>query len=97
MLRYPRLRRFYNLPEERVYDYIGFLRNSAEIVPLSPLVAAPIRDINDVIVMQTAIIGDADVLCSSDEDFFEPPASEYLKKSGIAVLDDIELMRQLRY
>jgi putative PIN family toxin of toxin-antitoxin system len=60
VLRYPRLQAFYDLPENLVFDYINFLRLSAEIVPLNPLVTAPIRDVNDVVVMQTAIIGEAD-------------------------------------
>jgi hypothetical protein len=67
-----------------------------EIVSLSPLVTAPIRDVNDVIVMQTAIIGEADILCTKDDDFFSEPASGYLRKLGIAVLDDVSLMHRLR-
>jgi hypothetical protein len=46
--------------------------------------------------MQTAIIGEADILCTNDEDFFEPAASGYLKGLGISVLDDISLMHRLR-
>jgi hypothetical protein len=65
-------------------------------VTLDPLVIAPIRDVNDIIVMQTAIIGEADVLCTKDEDFFESPANEYLHRMGISVLDDIALMQRLR-
>lgn len=97
VLRYPRLQAFYDLTEDLVYDYIAFLRRSAEIVTLSPFVTAPIRDVNDVIVAQTAIIGEADILCTKDEDFFEKPAGEYLNKMGIVVLDDIALMRRLRF
>ena len=63
---------------------------------LDPLVLAPTRDLNDIIVMQTAIIGEANVLCTKDQDFFESPAHEYLDKLGIAVLDDVTLMRRLR-
>lgn len=96
VLRYPRLQKFYRLSERQVYDYVGFLRNSAEIVTLNPLVTAPIRDVNDVIVMQTALIGEADILCTKDEDFFEKPAGEYLNRIGITVLDDIALMKRLR-
>jgi putative PIN family toxin of toxin-antitoxin system len=96
VLRYPRLQKFYELPETLVYDYIAFLRRSSEIVTLNPLVTTPIRDLNDVIVMQTAIIGEADILCTRDEDFFEAPAVEYLRKMGIAVIDDIALMQRLR-
>jgi putative PIN family toxin of toxin-antitoxin system len=94
-LRYPRLQAFYDLSEALVYNYIGFLRHSSEPVKLNPLVTAPIRDVNDVIVMQTAIIGEADILCTKDDDFFEPPAAEYLDKMGIALMDDITLMRRL--
>ena len=70
VLRYPRLRAFYDLPESLVFDYVNFLRHSAEIVILDPLVAAPIRDVNDIVVMQTAIIGEADILCTRDEGCF---------------------------
>jgi predicted nucleic acid-binding protein len=90
------LQTFYGLPEDVVFNYVNFLRQSAEIVPLNPLVTAPIRDVNDIIVMQTAIIGEADILCTTDDDFFEKPASEYLSTMGIAVLDDIALMHRLR-
>ena len=96
VLRYPRLQAFYNLTENLVFDYVNFLRRASEIVDLNPLVAAPIRDVNDIIVMQTAIIGEADVLCSKDADFFDETAREYLNKLGIAVLDDISLMHRLR-
>jgi putative PIN family toxin of toxin-antitoxin system len=96
VLRYPRLRAFYDLSESHVYDYIGFLRRASEIVVLNPFVLAPIRDVNDVIVMQTAIIGEANILCTKDEDFFETPAVEYLDKMGIAVVDDVGLIQALR-
>jgi putative PIN family toxin of toxin-antitoxin system len=96
VLRYPRLREFYGLTEDLVFEYVKFLWRSSEIVTLDPLVIVPIRDVNDIIVMQTAIIGEADILCTKDEDFFESPASEYLRKMDIAVLDDIALMHRLR-
>jgi predicted nucleic acid-binding protein len=73
-----------------------FLRRSSELVILNPLIIAPIRDVNDIIVIQTAIIGDADSLCTKDDDFFEKPASDYLRTMGVAVLDDIGLMHRLR-
>jgi putative PIN family toxin of toxin-antitoxin system len=63
VLRYPRLHTLYDLPEILVYDYIAFLHRSSEIVVLNPLMITPIRDVNDVIVMQTAIIGEARTAC----------------------------------
>jgi predicted nucleic acid-binding protein len=90
------LQAFYGLPENLVFDYIDFLRRSSELVILNPLIIAPIRDVNDIIVMQTAIIGEADILCTKDDDFFEKPASDYLSRMGVTVLDDIGLMHRLR-
>jgi hypothetical protein len=46
--------------------------------------------------MQTAIIGEADITCTRDEDFFENPAGEYLRNMGILVVDDISLPHRLR-
>ena len=96
VLRYPRMSALHGLSEKRIYDYVGFLRESAEIVALNPLLITPIRDVNDTVVMQTAILGEADVLCTRDRDFFEPPAEAFLRKAGITVLDDISLMQRLR-
>jgi putative PIN family toxin of toxin-antitoxin system len=96
VLRYPRLQEFFGLTEDLVFDYLGFLRRSAEIVTLNPLLTAPIRDINDVIVVQTAILGEADIICTHDEDFFQEAIVQYLSKLGISVLDDKSLMARLR-
>ncbi len=96
VLRYPRMLALHGLSEKRIYDYVGFLREAAEIVVPNPLMVTPIRDVNDTVVMQTAVIGEADILCTKDRDFFEHPAEGFLRKAGIAVLDDISLMRQLR-
>jgi putative PIN family toxin of toxin-antitoxin system len=96
VLRYPKMLALHGLSEERIYDYIGFLRKVSQIIGLSPLFTAPIRDANDIIVMQTAILGDADVLCTRDQDFFHEPAIAYLSNLGVAVLDDIALMHRLR-
>ena len=96
VLCYPRLLALHGLTQSRVYDYVGFVRDAAEIVSLNPFFTAPIRDVNDIIVLQTAIVGEADTICTRDRDFFEPPASAFLEKLGIAVIDDIDLMRRLR-
>jgi putative PIN family toxin of toxin-antitoxin system len=96
VLRYPRLQKFFGLTEDLVFDYVAFLGRSGEIVTLNPLLTAPIRDVSDVIVVQTAIIGEADVICTSDEDFFEKRIAQYLSHHGISVLDDIALMERLR-
>lgn len=95
VLRYPRLAAIHGQSEEAIYNFTGWLRDAAEIIPLNPLTLAPIRDRNDIFVLQTALSGEADVLCTSDRDFFEPPASIFLASCGIAVLTDTQLMRRL--
>jgi len=96
VLRYPRLRSLYGLSEERVYDYIAFLRGASEIVTLNVLLNAPIRDLNDLIVVQTAVLGEADVLCTTDDDFYDTAITNFFRGVGITVLDDIALIGQIR-
>jgi hypothetical protein len=50
VLRYPRLRAHHRLQEHRIYDYIGFLREISETNSVNPLLAIPIRDVNDIVV-----------------------------------------------
>lgn len=83
------------LTEERTYDFVRYLHDVAEIVSLTPLLAMPIRDVNDIVVLQTAVIGEANILCTRDEDFYDPVATEFLGKVGITVMDDISLMHRL--
>ena len=78
VLRYPRLMAVHGESEEAIYSFAGWLRDVAEIVQLNPLTPASIRDRNDIFVLQTALAGEADVLCTGDRDFFSPPASIFL-------------------
>jgi putative PIN family toxin of toxin-antitoxin system len=96
VLRYPRLMMVHGQNEEAIYNYTGWLRDAAEIIALNPLRLAPIRDRNDIFVLQTALNGEADLLCTGDRDFFEPPASIFLASQGINVLTDVQLMRRLK-
>jgi putative PIN family toxin of toxin-antitoxin system len=84
VLGYPRLQALYGLSDARIYDYVSFLRETAEMVTLSPLLGVPSRDVNDIVVLQTVLIGEADVLCTRDEDFYGAPAAEFLERAGSA-------------
>jgi len=96
VLRYPRMQALYGLPETRIYDYVGFLRDVSELVTLNPLLSIPIRDVNDVVVVQTALIGEADVICTTDEDFYDPRLTRFLTRVGISVMDDVTLIERMR-
>ena len=96
VLRYPRLRKFHALTEDGIYQYIAFLRDVAEIVALDPLLTVPIRDVNDIIVAQTAILREADILCTMDEDFYDPAAKQFLGRFGIVVMSGVDLIHRIR-
>jgi putative PIN family toxin of toxin-antitoxin system len=95
VLRYPRLQALYGLSEGRVYEFVESLREVAEIVALSPMLALPSRDVNDIFVLQTAIMGEADVLCTRDDAFYSSPAAQLLERCRVSVLDDVSLLRRL--
>ena len=96
VLRSSRMVAMHQKSEEAIYNFIWRLRIAAAILPPRPLAQTPIRDPNDIPILQTALSGQADVLCTCDRDFFAPPASGFLKKREIDVLTDVELMRRLR-
>lgn len=96
VLRSSRFRKFHTLTDEGIYEYVSFLRYVAEMVVLDPALVVPIRDVNDIVVAQTAILGEADVLCSWDEDFYDPIMAEFLGGFGIAVMKDAQLIQRLR-
>jgi len=57
--------------DDQLYDYAQFLQDVSETVVIDAAYHAPLRDANDLDVMQTAERGDADILCSNDGDFHE--------------------------
>jgi putative PIN family toxin of toxin-antitoxin system len=96
VLRYPRFMVTHWQDEEAIYNFTLALREGAEVVALNPLSLAPIRDQNDILILQTALSGQAEILCTCDRDFFEPPALDFLRHHGIDVMTDVDLMRRLR-
>jgi putative PIN family toxin of toxin-antitoxin system len=98
VLRYPRMMALHGLSEGRIFDYVGFLREVSEIVRPNPWLIPPIRDVNDIVVIQTAILGEANIICTRDQDFFEPPAHPFLQSAGIEVPSALPLTpRQPRH
>ncbi len=87
VLRYPRMRARHGMSESQ---------SVATMVRPDPTLVAPIRDPNDIIVLQTAIIGGAEAICTTDDDFFHTPALAFLKSVSILVFTDMELMGRLR-
>lgn len=95
VLRYPRLQKRFGLTDEELYDYGQFLRETSELVLLSQPYVAPLRDPDDLHVLQTAERGLADVLCTSDKDFYDPTVLAYCASRGIEVCSEELLLARL--
>ena len=96
VLRKPGLILLHGKTEDDIYGFVVRLQHYVQMVSLNPLLTGPVRDTNDVIVLQTALSGAADTICTLDRDFSTPPASEFLAQRGIAVLTDVQLLQRLR-
>jgi len=81
VLRYPRMRARHGMSDSRIYDYVMFLQSVATMVRPDPTLIAPIRDPNDIVVLQTAIVEGAEAICTTDEDFFTSPALAFYSRS----------------
>ena len=59
-----------NLTEDAIYQYIWFIRESAALIWPYELLAVPMRDPKDILILQTAAAGDAEIICTLDTDFY---------------------------
>ena len=62
VLRYPRFQALYGLTDADFLDYTQFLQSISHLVALDPQYRAPLHDPNDLIAIQTAERGEADIL-----------------------------------
>jgi putative PIN family toxin of toxin-antitoxin system len=95
VLRYPKFQRLYGLTEPGLLEYSQFLQSVAEMVILDSRYLAPLRDANDLAVLQTADRGGADILCTSDRDFNDPAVISFCGARGIGVCDEVSLLARL--
>ncbi|MFN7925597.1 MAG: putative toxin-antitoxin system toxin component, PIN family [Bryobacteraceae bacterium] len=95
VLRTPKLMARWGLMEEDVYDYIRFLHMVAETVAADPLIRVPLRDPTDAPILQAAVAGDADIVCTRDEDFFAAETVAFCKALAIEVCTGWELAQRL--
>lgn len=96
VLRYPRLRSLYDLSEEQIYSYVQFLRAVSEPVILNRMRPLPMRDAKDIAVLETAVLGEADAICTLDSDFYSPATLDFCRALGIEVCTDTELLDRIQ-
>ena len=55
-----------------------------------------LKDPDDDPVIYTALAGAADVICTVDRHFYEPGVLGFCSRYGIRIMDDVELLHDLR-
>jgi putative PIN family toxin of toxin-antitoxin system len=95
VLRYPRLQSLFSLSERQLYEYVQFLKDVCEMVPAKFSWDFPIRDPSDTHVLTTAVVGEAELICTLDSDFYTEEVAALCAMMRITVLDDVAMLRRL--
>lgn len=96
VLNYPHLQALWALPAEVIEQYAAVLQDVSALVELPGEFPAVVRDPDDDLVLQTAIAGEADILCSRDRAFDAENVKQVCAAHGIRIVDDIALLQELR-
>jgi len=81
------------LTQEAIEQYLAFLEAAGFLVAAPAYFPAVVSDPDDDPILQTAIVGRADVLCTRDEAFRHKIVEDVCSAHGIRILDDITLMQ----
>ena len=77
-------------------QFVAFLAASGEIVEIDETITPPIRDPNDIHILQTAISGKAEYLCTLDQHFYETLVVAFCSNRDITIISDLDLLRLVR-
>ena len=96
VLSYPHVKARWPLTEEAIEQYLAFLEAAGVLVDLPVVSPAVVSDPDDDPILQTAIVGRANVLCTRDEAFRHEAVEQVCAAHCIKILDDIALLQELR-
>jgi putative PIN family toxin of toxin-antitoxin system len=96
VLAYPHVQARWLLTPETIEQYLAFLVAAGILVEPSPTPSHVVSDPDDDPILQTAISGRADVLCTRDVAFRQEVVDRVCRAHGIRILDDITLIQELR-
>jgi uncharacterized protein len=96
VLAYPHVQARWPLSAETREQYLALLEAVGILVDLPKIFPAIVSDPDDDPILQTAIVGHADVLCTRDVAFQHQAVQKACAAHGIKILDDITLMQELR-
>ncbi len=91
VLSYPRLQARWQLSERTIAEFVNSLSEVAEIVLTTTPDRVVIADPDDDPVVQTAVVGVVDCLCTRDAHVLEATVVDYCSVHGIRVMSDIDL------
>ncbi len=97
VLAYPRVQARWPLNDQLINEYLARLEAAGIFVELQMRrTPSLIRDPDDDPIVQTAIQGRADVLCTRDRAFYDSLVQRVCALHGVRIVDDITLTQELR-
>ena len=97
VLAYPRVQALHQLTDAECLEFAQSLHDAAEVIAVDDSQSLSVSpDPNDDPVIQTAVQGKANVLCTLDRHLRQEAVQNYCRQHGIDVLTDIELLEVLR-
>ena len=97
VIRRPQFRALHGRDEQGIRRVISRVYKLAVVVPLPANIPAVVPDDpKDNPIVLTAILGQAEVLCTLDRHLHKPVVTEFCKRHGLRVLRDTELLAELR-
>ncbi|MGA2601092.1 MAG: putative toxin-antitoxin system toxin component, PIN family [Bryobacteraceae bacterium] len=96
VLNYPHVQARWPLTPDAIAQYVFLLQDAGAMIDLPESFPAVVSDPDDDFVLQTAIAGQAEVLCTRDTAFRHEKVEEVCAAHGIRILEDITLLQELR-
>jgi putative PIN family toxin of toxin-antitoxin system len=97
VLAYDRVRRLHQRSDEEIGEFVQFIAAGSVLVQLPADIPAVVKaDADDDAVVATAVLGQADAICTRNRHFYLVDVVAYLRKWSIEVIDDVQLTALLR-
>ena len=94
----PRVRRLHGRDDVAIDGFLRHVEAAALIVTVSEESAPHVvlNDPDDDLVIATAVAGNAEVICTWDEHFYEQKVIAYCRERSIEIINDAKLLHRLR-
>ncbi len=97
VLQYDRVWKLHQLDEVEINEFVREVEAGSSLVALPDDVPAIVKaDPDDDVVVATAILGQADAICTRNRHLYVDDVVNHLRQCSIEVIDDIQLMALLR-